>query len=60
MDSDYSLTLMKKATGSSETLVYIYHTTKLTYQGSNMHSHCPGNQNLATVNACIPILCTNF
>lgn len=25
---------MKKATGSSETLVYIYHTTKLTYQGS--------------------------
>jgi len=25
---------MKKETGSSETLVYIYHTTKLTYQSS--------------------------
>ena len=60
MNSDYSLTLMKKATSSFETLVYIYHTTKLTYQGRNMHSHCPGNQNLATVNACIPMQLTNF
>jgi hypothetical protein len=38
MDSDYSLTLMKKATGSSETEGHIYRTTQLTHQDSNTQS----------------------